>query len=133
MAAIGNPLWFSRAVQNYICRMSDKKRLTTGAGIPVGDNQNAKTVGPRGPVLIEDFHLVEKMAHFNRERIPERVVHAKGSGAYGHLKITGDITKYTKAKLFSKIGNTCECVVRFSTVGGEKGSADSDRDPRGFA
>jgi catalase len=94
--------------------------LTTAAGIPVGDNQNTKTVGPRGPVLIEDFHLIEKMAHFNRERIPERVVHAKGSGAYGHLKITGDISKYTKAKLFSAIGNTCECSVRFSTVGGEK-------------
>jgi catalase len=113
--------------------MSEKKRLTTDAGIPVGDNQNTKTVGPRGPVLIEDFHLIEKMAHFNRERIPERVVHAKGSGAFGHLKITGDISKYTKAKLFSKVGNSCECSVRFSTVGGEKGSADSDRDPRGFA
>jgi catalase len=113
--------------------MSEKKRLTTDAGIPVGDNQNTKTVGPRGPVLIEDFHLIEKMAHFNRERIPERVVHAKGSGTFGHLKITGDISKYTKAKLFSKVGNSCECSVRFSTVGGEKGSADSDRDPRGFA
>ncbi len=113
--------------------MSENKRLTTAAGIPVGDNQNTKTVGPRGPVLIEDFHLIEKMAHFNRERIPERVVHAKGSGAYGHLKITGDISKYSKAKLFSKVGNSCECSVRFSTVGGEKGSADSDRDPRGFA
>src|SRR5258708_18355800 len=113
--------------------MSEKKRLTTDAGIPVGDNQNTKTVGPRGPVLIEDFHLIEKMAHFNRERIPERVVDAKGSGAYGHLKVTGDLSKFTKAKLFSKVGNSCECSVRFSTVGGEKGSADSDRDPRGFA
>ena len=82
---------------------------------------------------MEDFHLIEKMAHFNRERIPERVVHAKGSGACGHLKITGDISKYTKAKLFSKAGNSCECVIRFSTVGGEKGSADTERDPRGFA
>src|SRR5258706_8771853 len=113
--------------------MSENKRLTTGHGIPVGDNQNTKTVGPRGPVLMEDFHLIEKMAHFNRERIPERVVHAKGSGAYGHFKVTGDITRFTKAKLFSKIGTTAECVVRFSTVGGEKGSADTDRDPRGFA
>src|SRR6266404_5628748 len=77
--------------------MSENKRLTTGHGIPVGDNQNSKTVGPRGPVLMEDFHLIEKMAHFNRERIPERVVHAKGSGAYGHFKVTGDITRYTKA------------------------------------
>ena len=113
--------------------MSEKKRLTTSFGIPVADNQNSKTVGPRGPVLMEDFHLIEKMAHFNRERIPERVVHAKGSGAYGRLKVTGDISKYTKAKLFSKRGNSCECSVRFSTVGGEKGSADSARDPRGFA
>jgi catalase len=113
--------------------MSEKKTLTTSFGHPVGDNQNSKTVGPRGPVLMEDFHLIEKMAHFNRERIPERVVHAKGSGAYGHLKITGDISKYTKAKLFSKVGNSCECVVRFSTVGGEKGSGDTERDPRGFA
>jgi catalase len=92
--------------------MSEKKTLTTQFGIPVGDNQNSKTVGPRGPVLMEDFHLIEKMAHFNRERIPERVVHAKGSGAYGHLKITGDISKYTKAALFSKVGNSCECAFR---------------------
>lgn len=77
--------------------MSEDKRLTTAAGIPVGDNQNTKTVGPRGPVLLEDFHLIEKMAHCNRERIPERVVHAKGSGAYGHLKITGDISKLAGA------------------------------------
>jgi catalase len=120
-------------VEDTIDGMSDLKRMTTGAGIPVGDNQNSKTVGPRGPVLMEDFQLIEKMAHFNRERIPERVVHAKGSGAYGRLQITGDISKYTKAKLFSKIGNSCECLIRFSTVGGEKGSADTDRDPRGFA
>ena len=111
--------------------MSEKKTLTTAFGHPIGDNQNSKTVGPRGPVLMEDFHLIEKMAHFNRERIPERVVHAKGSGAYGRLKITGDISKYTRAKLFSKPGNSCECVVRFSTVGGEKGiGRHCRRDPR---
>ena len=75
----------------------------------------------------------EKMAHFNRERIPERVVHAKGSGAFGTFTVTNDITKYTKAKLFGKVGNECRTLLRFSTVGGEKGSADSERDPRGFA
>src|ERR1700736_880824 len=80
------------------------KNLTTTSGIPVGDNQNSLTAGPRGPVLLQDFHLLEKMAHFNRERIPERVVHAKGSGAHGTLTVTGDITAYTTAKLFDTIG-----------------------------
>ena len=108
-------------------------RLTTNQGRPVGDNQNSVTAGRRGPVTLDDFQLFEKMAQFNRERIPERVVHAKGSGAHGHFVVTHDITKYTKAALFSKIGNTCEMFARFSTVGGEKGSADTARDPRGFA
>jgi catalase len=91
------------------------------------------TVGPKGPVLLQDFLLHEKLAHFNRERIPERVVHAKGTGAYGKFTVTGNITGFTRAKLFSKIGNKCRVLVRFSTVGGEKGSADTERDPRGFA
>src|SRR6266851_6951703 len=103
--------------------MSENKRLTTGHGIPVGDNQNSKTVGPRGPVLMQDFHLIEKMAHFNRERIPERVVHAKGAGAFGTFSVTGDITRHTRARVFSEIGKKTEILVRFSTVGGEKGSA----------
>jgi catalase len=107
--------------------------LTTTAGRPVADNQNSLTAGPRGPVLIQDFQLIEKMAHFNRERIPERVVHAKGSGAFGHFTVTHDISRYTSAKLFSKVGNSCETLARFSTVGGEKGSADTERDPRGFS
>ena len=107
--------------------------LTTNQGRPVGDNQNSVTAGKRGPITLDDFQLFEKMAQFNRERIPERVVHAKGSGAHGHFVVTHDITKYTSAKLFSKIGNTCETFARFSTVGGEKGSADTARDPRGFA
>lgn len=112
----------------------DKKKLmTTDAGRPVGDNQNSLTVGPRGPIVFEDYLLFEKMAHFNRERIPERVVHAKGSGAHGHFKVTADITKYTTAKLFSAVGKTTPTFIRFSTVGGEKGSADTERDPRGFA
>src|SRR5216684_3354410 len=111
-----------------------KKIMTTDAGRPVGDNQNSLTVGPRGPVVFEDFLLFEKMAHFNRERIPERVVHAKGSGAYGHFVCTSaEITKYTTAKLFNAVGKKTPTFIRFSTVGGEKGSADTARDPRGFA
>jgi catalase len=113
--------------------MSDTPRLTTASGIPVADNQNSLSAGPRGPLLLQDFHLVEKLQHFNRERIPERVVHAKGSGAYGTFTVTHDISRYTKATLFNAIGKTTETFVRFSTVGGEKGSADTERDPRGFA
>jgi len=111
----------------------DKKRLTTASGKPYTENENSQTVGPRGPVLLQDFILHEKMAHFNRERIPERVVHAKGSGAYGTFTVTHDISKYTKAKLFNEIGKQTKTFLRFSTVGGEKGSADTERDPRGFA
>jgi len=109
-----------------------KQKLTTSAGIPVGDNQNSLTAGPRGPLLVQDWQLFEKHAHFNRERIPERVVHAKGSGAFGTLTITGDITKYTKAKMF-QAGRKTECFLRFSTVAGERGAADAERDVRGFA
>ncbi|MFZ5494749.1 MAG: catalase [Verrucomicrobiota bacterium] len=107
--------------------------LTTASGIPVADNQNTLTAGPRGPVLLQDFHLLEKLAHFNRERIPERVVHAKGSAAYGKLTVTHDITKYSKAKIFSKVGTEVETFLRFSTVAGERGAADAERDVRGFA
>jgi catalase len=107
--------------------------LTTATGTPVPDNQNSITAGARGPVLLQDVHLIEKLQHFNRERIPERVVHAKGSGAYGTFTVTDDISKYTKAKLFEKVGKQTPVFVRFSTVGGEKGSADTERDPRGFA
>jgi catalase len=113
----------------------DKSRrpvMTTAAGVPVADNQNSLTAGPRGPVLA-DYQLMEKMAHFNRERVPERVVHAKGAGAYGKFTVTGDISRYTRAKLFEKIGKQCGVFARFSTVAGELGSADTVRDPRGFA
>ncbi len=113
--------------------MADPKTLTTADGIPVGDNQNSLTAGARGPVLMQDFHLIEKLAHFNRERIPERVVHAKGSAAFGTFTVTQDITRYSKAKVFSEIGKQTEVLLRFSTVGGEKGSADAERDPRGFS
>ncbi|MNR85356.1 Catalase [compost metagenome] len=112
--------------------MTDRA-LTTNFGQPVADNQNSLTTGPRGPVLLQDIHLVEKLAHFNRERVPERVVHAKGSGAYGTFRVTNDITRYTSAKLFEAIGKETPVFVRFSTVGGEMGSADTERDPRGFA
>ena len=113
--------------------MVDEMRITTAAGIPVGDNQNSLTAGPRGPLLVQDWQLFEKHAHFNRERIPERVVHAKGSGAYGTLTVTGDITPYTKADLFSEVGKQTSCFFRFSTVAGERGAADAERDVRGFA
>jgi catalase len=113
---------------------AEDKKLTTQAGRPVGDNQNSLTVGPRGPVVFEDYQLFEKMAIFNRERIPERVVHAKGSGAHGYFSCTNpDMAKYTAAKLFSAAGKRTPTFIRFSTVGGEKGSADTERDPRGFA
>jgi catalase len=114
-------------------KMPDTAIMTTQTGAPVGDNQNSLTAGPRGPVLMQDFHLIEKLAHFNRERIPERVVHAKGAGAYGTFKITKDVTQWTKARFLSEVGKTSEVFLRFSTVGGEKGSADAERDPRGFA
>ena len=107
-------------------------RLTTTAGAPVADNQNSETAGPRGPVLLQDYQLIEKLAHQNRERIPERVVHAKGWGAFGTLHITGDITKYTLAKLF-RPGAATPMLARFSTVAGELGAADHERDVRGFA
>jgi len=110
--------------------MSEK--LTTAAGIPVGDNQNSLTAGPRGPLLAQDWQLFEKHAHFNRERIPERVVHAKGSAAFGRLTITGDISRFTKAKALQK-GAESEVLLRFSTVAGERGAADAERDVRGFA
>jgi len=109
------------------------EKLTTASGIPYFEDENSMTVGPRGPVLLEDFILHEKMAHFNRERIPERVVHAKGTGAFGTLTITNDISKYSCARIFEKVGKQTRMLARFSTVGGEKGSADTERDPRGFA
>jgi catalase len=109
------------------------KRLTTTAGAPVPDNQNSLTAGARGPVLLQDYQLIEKLAHQNRERIPERVVHAKGWGAFGTFTVTNDITRYTRAKLFDTVGKQTEMVARFSTVAGEQGAADAERDVRGFS
>ena len=113
--------------------LRDKDMYTTGFGAPIEDDQNSKTAGDRGPILMQDTHLLEKLGHFDRERIPERVVHAKGAGAHGYFEVTADVTKYTKAKFLSEIGKKTDVFARFSTVGGEKGSADAERDPRGFA
>lgn len=109
-----------------------QKTMTTTAGNPISDNQNSITAGERGPILLQDYQLIEKLAHQNRERIPERVVHAKGSGAFGVLEITEDISKYTKAKVLQK-GEKTKMLLRFSTVAGERGAADAERDVRGFA
>ena len=112
--------------------MSDKK-LTTEFGAPVENNQHSMTAGARGPMLLQDVWFMEKIAYFDREVIPERRMHAKGSGAYGTFTVTHDITKYTKAKIFSEIGKKTELFVRFSTVAGERGAADAERNIRGFA
>jgi catalase len=110
-----------------------ERPLTTASGTPVADNQNSLTAGPRGPVALQDVWLIEKLAHFDREVIPERRVHAKGPGAFGTLKVTHDITRYTKAKVFSEVGKQTPLFMRFSTVPGERGAADAERDGRGFS
>jgi catalase len=113
--------------------MGDPKKLTTRAGAPVPDNQNVETAGPRGPMLLQDAWFLEKLAHFDREVIPERRMHAKGSGAFGTFTVTKNISRYTKAAIFSQVGKRTELFVRFSTVAGERGAADAERDIRGFA
>jgi catalase len=107
--------------------------LTTAFGAPVVDNQNSLTVGPRGPLLMQDVWLLEKLANLNREIIPERRMHAKGSGAFGTFTVTHDISQYTRAKIFSEVGKQTEMFARFTTVAGERGAADAERDIRGFA
>lgn len=113
--------------------MSDKPKLTSVSGCPIANNQDSLTAGPRGPMLMQDVWYLEKMAHFDREVIPERRMHAKGSGAFGRFTVTHDITQYTKAMLFAEIGKQTDMFVRFSTVAGERGAADAERDIRGFA
>jgi catalase len=113
--------------------VSERKTMTTSAGAPISDNQNSMTAGERGPVLMQDWQLIEKLAHQNRERIPERVVHAKGWGAHGTFTVTHDITAYSRAKIFGTIGKQTPMLARFSTVAGEQGAADAERDVRGFA
>ena len=107
--------------------------LTTAAGAPVWENDNAVTAGPRGPMLLQDVWFLEKLAHFDREVIPERRMHAKGAGAWGTFTVTNDITKYSRAAIFSEVGKQTEMFARFSTVAGERGAADAERDIRGFA
>lgn len=109
------------------------KKMTTSAGAPISDNQNSLSAGSRGPVLMQDYQLIEKLAHQNRERIPERVVHAKGWGAHGRFTVTHDISQYTRADLFSEIGKETDVLFRASTVAGEMGAADAERDVRGFS
>jgi catalase len=113
--------------------MPDRRILTTESGALVADNQNSQTAGADGPVLLQDQHLIEKLAQFNRERIPERIVHARGSGAHGHFEVTADVSRWTKARFLSEVGKTTEVFVRFSTVAGSKGAPEAVRDPRGFA
>src|SRR5690625_2584259 len=125
---VGHPVWNATRIQGM-----DKKKLTTAGGAPVVDNQDVLTAGPRGPQLLQDVWFLEKMAHFDREVIPERRMHAKGSGAYGRFTVTHDIRRYTRASLFSEVGKTTDVFVRFSTVAGERGAADAERDIRGFA
>ncbi len=110
-----------------------REDLENSAGQPWGDNEHSLTAGQRGPVLIQDYNLLEKLAHFNRERIPERVVHAKGAGAEGTFRLTKDMHQYTKAKIFTEMGKSVPMRIRFSQVAGEMGSADTVRDVRGFA
>ena len=119
-----------------VANMDSKEKpsiLTTNFGAPLPSNEHVLTAGERGPVLLQDHYFIEKMAHFDRERIPERVVHAKGAGAFGFFEVTHDISKYTKANFLNTVGKKTDVLVRFSTVGGEKGSSDFERDPRGFA
>jgi len=113
--------------------MPERRILTTESGAPVADNQNSQTAGTSGPVLLQDQHLIEKLARFNRERIPERIVHARGSGAHGHFEVTADASRFTRARFLSPVGKRTEVFVRFSTVAGSKGAPEAVRDPRGFA
>src|SRR5437667_7957287 len=115
--------------------MTEPKKTvtTTDAGIPAPSDEYSLSVGPNGPLLLQDHYLIQKMAQFNRERVPERVVHAKGTGAFGYFEVTADATPWTRAAFLNKIGKRTPVLLRFSTVAGELGSADTVRDPRGFA
>eukprot|EP01102_Stenamoeba_stenopodia_P013471 TRINITY_DN437_c0_g1_i1.p1 TRINITY_DN437_c0_g1~~TRINITY_DN437_c0_g1_i1.p1 ORF type:complete len:525 (-),score=128.57 TRINITY_DN437_c0_g1_i1:107-1681(-) len=123
----------SEQLASYAAQQKVSAQLTTSNGAPIDDKTNSMTAGPRGPIVLQDFTLIDEISHFDRERIPERVVHAKGAGAFGYFEVTHDITKYTKAAVFSHVGKKTKVAFRGSTVGGESGSADTARDPRGFA
>lgn len=128
-----NILFVFYSLEKYLAMEEQKKQLTSDAGKPIADNQNIATAGKMGPALLENVWMLEKLAAFNRERIPERVVHAKGSGAFGVFTVTQDVTRYTKASIFAKVGKQTPILARFSTVAGERGAADTERDVRGFA
>ncbi|XP_069696849.1 catalase-like [Periplaneta americana] len=123
----------SEQLNTYKLLHTGKANILTGYGVPVYHKESSLTVGPRGPMLLQDVEFLDELAHFDRERIPERVVHAKGAGAFGYFEVTNDITRHTKSTVFETIGKRTPVAVRFSTVGGESGSADTVRDPRGFA
>jgi catalase len=125
----------SNQLQDYATRhpAGSQESITTSFGCPVGFKTASLTAGPRGPILLQDSVLIDEIAKFDRERIPERAVHAKGAGAFGYFEVTHDISQYSKASVFSSIGKRTPVAIRFSTVGGESGSADTVRDPRGFA
>lgn len=124
---------FCNGVFNYFL-LQNETIATTGSGAPIGIKDATLSVGNRGPLLLQDVNFLDELSHFDRERIPERVVHAKGAGAFGYFEVTHpEIKKYTAAKVFQSVGKRTPIAVRFSTVGGESGSADTVRDPRGFA
>jgi catalase len=110
-----------------------EQRTTNASGVPVASDEHSLTVGPNDPTVLQGAYVVQKMQHFNRERVPERVVHANGSAAHGFFEVTADVTQWTNAAFLSKVGKRTPVFVRFSTVAGELGSADTVRDPRGFA
>ena len=117
---------------DFTLNNDNPKPTTNDAGIPVSSDEYSLTVGPNGPILLQDYYLIEQMANFNREKIPERQPHAKGSGAFGYFEVTKDVSAYTKAAVFQP-GTKTDTLIRFSTVAGEQGSPDTWRDPRGFA
>ncbi|RKR06691.1 catalase [Kushneria sinocarnis] len=121
-----------KAMEGNIVTSDNRKPTTTDAGIPVASDEHSLSVGPDGPIVMHDHYLIEQMANFNRERIPERQPHAKGSGAFGHFEVTEDVSRYTRAAVFQP-GTRTEVAIRFSTVAGERGSPDTWRDPRGFS
>uniref|UniRef100_A0A1L7LQE9 Catalase n=1 Tax=Reticulitermes speratus TaxID=60591 RepID=A0A1L7LQE9_9NEOP len=123
----------SEQLSTYKLSKTGKSHILTGYGVPINSKESSLTVGPHGPMLLQDVEFLDELAHFDRERIPERVVHAKGAGAFGYFEVTNDITRYTKSTVFETVGKRTPIAVRFSTVGGESGSADTVRDPRGFA
>eukprot|EP01101_Sappina_pedata_P007055 TRINITY_DN365_c0_g1_i1.p1 TRINITY_DN365_c0_g1~~TRINITY_DN365_c0_g1_i1.p1 ORF type:complete len:510 (-),score=165.01 TRINITY_DN365_c0_g1_i1:73-1572(-) len=122
-----------KQLENYAAGHKTPQTLTASNGAPLSSLTASLTAGPHGPQTLSDFNYIDHIAHFDRERIPERVVHAKGGGAFGYFEVTHDITKYTRAEIFGEIGRKTPMAARFSTVGGESGSADTARDPRGFA